>query len=195
MEILLARTKKHLTENLEVKRTIINEGMYIIVQAAALLADSFKSGNKMLLCGNGGSAADCQHMATEFVSRLSADFERDGLPAIALTTDTSYLTAYANDYGFDGVFERQVLTLGSPGDVLLGISTSGNSANILKAIEAAKKKQMRTIALIGKSGVMANICDIVITVPSQNTQHIQEAHLVIEHIICDLVEQIIFNKV
>ena len=194
MEILLARAKKHLIESLEVKRILLNEGMETVVQAAELLVNAFKSRKKLLLCGNGGSAADCQHMATEFVSRLSADFDRDGLPAMALTTDTSYLTAYANDFGFGGVFERQVLTFGNQGDILIGISTSGNSANVIRAITAAQKKQMKTIAIIGKSGTMAKICDIVISVPSQDTQYIQEAHLAIEHIICDLVEQGIFNK-
>ena len=132
-------------------------------------------------------------MAAEFVSRLTKDFERPGLPAIALTTDTSFLTAYANDVGFEGVFARQVQTLGKPGDVLIGISTSGNSPNVIRAVEAALAANIHTIALTGSGGRLAEIGDVVISVPSANTQHIQEAHLAIEHIVCDLVERCLFD--
>jgi D-sedoheptulose 7-phosphate isomerase len=134
-------------------------------------------------------------MATEFVSRLTKDFERQGLPALALTTDTSFLTAFTNDCGFDCVFERQVQTFGKPGDALIGISTSGNSANVLKAMEAARDIGMKTIGLVGLGGRMYELADIIVSVPSQSTQHIQECHLAIEHVLCDLVERILFGKV
>jgi D-sedoheptulose 7-phosphate isomerase len=128
-------------------------------------------------------------MAAEFVNRLTNDFKRPGLPAIALTTDTSFITAYGNDCGFSGIFERQVLTLGKPGDVLIGVSTSGNSSNVIRAVEGAKKANIRTIVLMGSDGLLAEMADIVISVPSKNTQYTQEAHLAIEHILCDLVEK------
>lgn len=160
-----------------------------ILAAARAIADVFASGGKLLLCGNGGSAADCQHFAAEFVSRLSPRLERPGLPAIALTTDTSFITAYANDYSYDGVFERQVQALGRSGDLLLGISTSGASRNVVRALEAAKVLGLRTVALIGKGGRLAEVADITIAVPVENAQYVQEAHLTIEHIICDLVER------
>ena len=147
----------------------------------------------MLLGGNGGSAADCQHMAAEFVSRLTKDFERPALPAIALTTDTSFLTAFANDCGYDDVFARQVQALGKPGDLLIGIRTSGNSPNVVRAMAAAKAAQMRTLALTGDGGQLRRMADVVVAVPSANTQHIQEAHLVIEHILCELVENALFR--
>jgi D-sedoheptulose 7-phosphate isomerase len=148
---------------------------------------------KVLLCGNGGSAADCQHMAAEFVSRLTKEFERPGLPAIALTTDTSFLTAFANDCGFEGIFERQVQALGKPVDALIGISTSGNSPNVILAVEAARAASMRTIVLTGSNGRLAGIAHVAIAIPSTNTQYIQEAHLAVEHILCELVEQALFR--
>jgi D-sedoheptulose 7-phosphate isomerase len=147
----------------------------------------------VLLCGNGGSAADCQHTAAELVSRLTSDFERPGLPALALTTDTSFLTAFANDYGFEGVFARQVQALGTPSDLIIGISTSGNSANVLRALEAARQIHMRTIALTGKGGRLAELADLTIAVPSTRTQCIQEAFLAIEHVLCDLTERHVFG--
>jgi len=146
----------------------------------------------VLLCGNGGSAADCQHVAAELVSRLTRDSERPGLPAIALTTDTSFLTAYANDCGFEGVFARQVEALGRPGDVLIGISTSGNSPNVLRAVELAREKGMRSIALTGQGGRLAKLADVAVSVPSDDTRHIQEAHLAVEHVLCLLVEESLF---
>lgn len=188
------RAQKHLEESAEVKRRVAETCVDEIVAAAELIAATFRAGGKVLLCGNGGSAADCQHMAAEFVSRLTADFERPGLPAIALTTDTSFLTAFANDYDFEGVFERQVQTLGKPGDVLIGISTSGNSANVIRAVEAARAADMRTIVLTGSGGRLAGMANVSISVPSANTQHIQEAHLAIEHILCGLVERYLFDE-
>src|SRR5258708_3109219 len=139
----------HLRETAAVKQRTIECCTPPILAAAELIAASFRAGGKLLLCGNGGSAADCQHMAAEFTSRLSADFVRPGLPAIALTTDTSFLTAYANDFDFDGVFARQVQALGKPGDVLLGISTSGTSKNVIRAVEAAREMGLKTVLLTG----------------------------------------------
>jgi D-sedoheptulose 7-phosphate isomerase len=186
--------RAHLIESAEVKRQVSETCIDSILAAASLIADTFLSGGKLLLCGNGGSAADCQHMATEFVSQLTKDFERPGLPAIALTTDTSFLTAFSNDRGFEGVFARQVQALGKPGDVLIAISTSGNSVNVIRAVEAAQAANMHTIALTGGGGCLAGIAEIDVSVPSTNTQHIQEAHLTIEHIICGLVELQLFGK-
>lgn len=194
VDYLRRRVQAHLLESAEIKRKVADKCLDSILAAAQLIAETFRSGGKVLLCGNGGSAADCQHMAAEFVSRLKKDFERPGLPAIALTTDTSFLTAFANDCGFEGVFERQVQSLGKPGDVLIGISTSGNSANVVRAVEAACVANMRAVVLTGDSGRLAEIADVAISVPSGNTQYIQEAHLAIEHIICELVERQLFGK-
>lgn len=165
-----------------------------ITRAAILIASALREGKKLLLCGNGGSAADCQHMATEFVGRFSHDLDREGLRAIALTTDSSILTAYANDVSFERVFERQVLTLAEPGDVLLAISTSGRSKNVLLAITAAEKRGAHTVALTGENGLMAQQASIVIAVPSADTQRIQESHLAIEHAICQIVEGILYPR-
>ena len=187
------QVQTYMIESAETKRRVSERCVDSIVAAADLIAGTFRAGSKVLLCGNGGSAADCQHMATEFVSRLSKDFDRPGLPAIALTTDTSFLTAFSNDTGFDGVFERQVQALGQAGDLLIGISTSGNSANVVRAVEAAEAANMRTVVLTGESGRLMAMANIAISVPSSDTQHIQEAHLAVEHIICHLVERSIFS--
>lgn len=188
------RAKLHVLQSAETKQRVAEDGLASIVSAAELLSASFKSGGKVMLCGNGGSAADCQHIAAEFVSVLTQEFKRPGLKAIALTTDTSFLTAYVNDFGFDGVFARQVETLGAPGDVLIGISTSGNSQNVIQAVESARKLKMRTIGLAGSGGRLPKLVDVVVAVPSQSTQHIQEAHITIGHILCDLVEYCLFEK-
>jgi D-sedoheptulose 7-phosphate isomerase len=190
----LQRIATHLLDSAEIKRQTAAKCAESIAKAVELIAGSFLSGGKVLLCGNGGSAADCQHMAAEFVSRLSKDFERRALPAIALTTDTSFLTAFSNDCGFEGIFERQIEALGNAGDVLIGISTSGNSPNVIRGVEAAGKKNMRTIALTGNGGRLAAIADVAIAVPSGDTQHIQEAHLAVEHIVCELVEFTLFRE-
>ena len=187
------RIESHLVQSAEVKRQTAKSCAVSIAKAAELIVGAFLSTGKLFLCGNGGSAADCQHMAAEFVSRFSKDLDRRGLPAIALTTDTSFLTAFGNDYGFEGIFERQVEALGSVGDLLMAISTSGNSLNVVRAVEAAKKRQMGTIALTGNGGRLAAMADIVIAVPSTDTQYIQEAHLAIEHILCELVEYTLFR--
>ena len=183
----------HLTNSANVLRAVGETCSESILAAADLIADSFKNGGKLLLCGNGGSAADCQHMAAEFTSRLTRDFDRPGLPAVALTTDTSFLTAFANDINFEGVFARQVQALSKPGDVLLGISTSGSSKNVVLAFEEAAKKGVKTIALCGDGGKLKNMADVAVSVPDNNTQFIQEAHLNIEHLICEIVEQKLFS--
>jgi phosphoheptose isomerase len=188
------KIESHLLQSGEVKRQTATSCAGSIARAAEAIAGTFLSSGKLLLCGNGGSAADCQHMAAEFVSRFSKDLERQALPAIALTTDTSFLTAFGNDCGFDGIFERQIEALGASGDLLIAISTSGNSPNVIRGVEAAKKKNMGTIALMGSSGRLAAIADIVIAVPSADTQYIQEAHLAVEHIVCELVEFILFRQ-
>ena len=156
------------------------------------LVESLNDGGKILVMGNGGSAADAQHLAAEFVGRFL--LERKALPAIALTTDTSILTAVSNDYGYDQVFKRQVEALAQSGDVVIGISTSGNSENVEQAMKSAREKGCQTIGLLGRDGGrIAALCDVELTVPAQHTPHIQEAHLVIIHILCDLVEQALFS--
>ncbi|WP_448699625.1 D-sedoheptulose 7-phosphate isomerase [Mucilaginibacter sp. AW1-3] len=162
-----------------------------IEKVSAIVTDSIKNGNKVLLFGNGGSAADAQHIAAELTGRFVK--ERRGLPAIALTTDTSALTAIANDYGFDRVFQRQVEALANSGDVLIGISTSGNSKNVLNALRAGKTKGCKIIGLSGNTGgEMTPECDVNIVVPSNVTARIQEIHILIGHILCAIVDDIIF---
>lgn len=164
-----------------------------VAAAAEMVAGAFTSGNKLLLCGNGGSAADCQHIAAEFVSRLERDFDRAALPAIALTTDSSFLTAYANDVDFDGVFARQVEALGQPGDVLLAISTSGASRNVARAIEAAHRRHVRVVGLFGEGAPLAEAVDVAVVIPSRSTQATQECMLAVEHSICEVVEQMLYG--
>jgi len=183
-----------LVESSETKIAIQNQCMDDILSAVDLLVKTFKGGKKLLLCGNGGSAADCQHIATELMIRLSHNIKRPALPAIALTTDTSNLTAGGNDIGFENVFARSIEGLGNEGDVLLAISTSGNSPNIIKAVEKAKQKQMNVIGFLGGTGgKMKDIVSLPITVPSTNVQRIQEGHITIAHIILELVEREIYN--
>lgn len=183
-----------IAESIKVKQAVLSCCRDDVMRASTLIADAFRRGNKLLLCGNGGSAADCQHVAAEFVSRLTKDFQRPALPAIALTTDSSFITAYANDCGYDGVFARQVEALGTAGDVLLGISTSGSSKNVVAAFKEASARKMESIALIGEGGVLKEAATVCISVPSKNTQHIQESHLAIEHVICEVVERSLFAE-
>lgn len=185
--------RDYLLASSAVKRDVAEKCLDAIVAAAQLIAQTFRADGKLLLCGNGGSAADCQHMAGELVNRLSVDFPRSALPAIALTTDTSVLTAFANDSGFEGVFERQVQALGRRGDALLAISTSGESPNVVRAVAAARVAGLRTVALTGVHGRLKDLVDVAIAVPSDNTQHMQEAHLTIEHLLCYLVERDLFQ--
>lgn len=184
----------HLRTSANVMSAVAERCVDDIIKAATLIAESFHNGGKLLLCGNGGSAADCQHMAAEFTSRLTKEFERPGLPAIALTTDTSFLTAFTNDINFEGIFARQIQALGKPGDVVLGISTSGNSKNVIAGFEEAISKGISTIALCGQSGKMKEMATVAICVPDKSTQYIQESHLSIEHIICELVEKQLFGS-
>lgn len=166
-----------------------------IAEAAATVAAAVRAGGKLLICGNGGSAGDAQHLATEFVSTLTVDRRRGAIPAIALTTDTSLLTAIANDFGFDGVFARQVEALGRGGDVLLGISTSGTSANVVRAFEQAKAQGLRTVALTGESvGRLGTLADVAIAVASSETSHIQEAHIAVGQLIAFLVEDELYPR-
>jgi D-sedoheptulose 7-phosphate isomerase len=160
-----------------------------ILEAGAAIADSVRRGGKVLICGNGGSAADSQHLAAELVGTLTLDRLRPAIAAVALTTDSSILTAVSNDFGFEGVFARQVEAIGMPGDVLIAISTSGNSEDVLLAVEQAGRQGLRTIALTGGSGgKLAPLADVAVQVPSAETSHIQEGHLAVEQLIAFLVE-------
>ena len=188
------RARSHLMVSAEVTRHTAEVCLESIAAAAEMMAASFRAGGKLLLCGNGGSAADCQHLAAELVSIMEKEFQRPAIPAIALTTDTSFLTAFSNDFGYERVFERQVQAHGKPGDVLIGISTSGNSPNVLCAVEAAQGLGMKTIGLTGNGGRLASVADLAISIPSSDTQQIQETHLAVEHILCDLVECHLFDK-
>jgi D-sedoheptulose 7-phosphate isomerase len=187
--------KKYIARSIETKTKVLNntEILDSIEKAAAESVKAYRAGNKLMFAGNGGSAADAQHFAGEMVSRFY--FDRPGLPAIALTTDTSILTAAGNDYGFEKIFSRQIEANGVRGDVFFAISTSGNSPNILKAIEACKLKGILTVALTGGSGgAMKSICDITIIVPSPETPIIQESHEMIGHMICALIEEEMFGR-
>lgn len=184
---LMERVKQFLKESAELRHQVAETMAADILQAAEWIDASLKKGGKLLLMGNGGSAADCQHIAAELVGRFKK--ERAALPAIALTVDTSSLTAIGNDYGFDAVFSRQVEALARPGDVLIGISTSGNSANILNAFIRANEMQVATIALLGKGGGKAREhAGLSLVVPSADTARIQEVHITIGHILCELIE-------
>lgn len=166
-----------------------------IHRATAAILESVRTGGKLMICGNGGSAGDAQHLATEFVSALTVDRRRAAIPAIALTTDTSLLTAVANDYGFDGVFARQVEALGRDGDVLLGISTSGNSENVVRAFKQAKANALGTIAFTGEDGgKLGPLADVAINVPSSETSHVQEAHIAVGQLIAFLVEDELYPR-
>jgi D-sedoheptulose 7-phosphate isomerase len=184
-----------LNESADTKQKILKQCKDDILKAVELLTSTFRNNNKLLLCGNGGSAADCQHIATELVVRLSHHIERPALPAIALTTDSSNLTAGGNDIGFDNIFARSVEGLGNKGDTLLAISTSGNSENILRAVKKAKEKEMKVIGLLGGSGgKLKDIVDLPVIIPSSNVQRIQEGHITVAHIICELVEEELYGN-
>lgn len=184
-----------LKESAEVKQQIGKECVNEIITAVDLLTKCFRNGGKLLLCGNGGSAADCQHIATEFVIRLSHNLNRPAIPALALTTDTSNLTAGGNDIGFENVFARSVEAFGAKGDVLLAISTSGNSQNVINAVKMADKKEMDVILFSGgDGGKLRGLADIAVIVPSKNVQRIQEGHITIAHILCESVEQNLYGE-
>jgi D-sedoheptulose 7-phosphate isomerase len=169
------------------------ELMELIQEVSKVVTEAYKKGNKTLIAGNGGSAADAQHIAGEFVSKFY--FDRPGLASIALTTDTSILTAIGNDYGYEKLFSRQVQANGVKRDVFIGISTSGNSKNIIKALEECKAKGITTIGLTGQSGgKMKELCDYCVCIPSNETPRVQESHILIGHIICAVVEEEMFGK-
>lgn len=183
-----------LKESAATKEKIADQLVPQISRAIELISDALRRKKKVLLCGNGGSAADAQHLAAEFVIRLSPEIQRPALPAIALTTDTSNLTAGANDIGYDMVFARSVEALGNEGDILIAISTSGNSENINKALRKAHGMKLHTIAFLGKNGGAAKgLAELPIIVPSQDTQRIQEGHITIGHIIFQRVEQELYG--
>ncbi len=179
--------QKELSGHKETIINVINILPDVIQEACEMSLETIKSGNKILLCGNGGSAADAQHIAAEFTGRYKV--ERRGLPAIALTTDTSALTAIGNDYGYDRVFERQVESLANSGDLLIGISSTGNSDNIIKAFNKAKEIGCKTVGLSGKGGGKFNdSCDLNVVVPSEDTPRVQEMHILIGHTICQIID-------
>ena len=192
----MEKIKNIIQASIDTKQQILqNEELLATIQKVVdVITDAFKLGNKVYFCGNGGSAADAQHLAAEFSGRFYID--RKALPAEALHCNTSYLTAVANDYGFDVVYSRMIEGIGETGDILIGLSTSGNSINIIKAFEAAKEKKITTIAFTGiTGGQMKSISDYVINIPSADTPRIQESHITIGHIICQLVEEKIFAPI
>lgn len=187
------RARGYLEETADTARRTAEACAEDVARAAELLVNALLDGGRILLCGNGGSAADSQHLAAEFVSALTVDNRRPAIPAIALTTDTSILTAVANDYGFDGVFARQVEAIGRAGDVLIGISTSGTSWNVIRAFEQAEAQGLRRIALTGETGgTLAPMADVAIRVPSRETSHIQECHIAIGQLLAFMVEETLY---
>lgn len=180
--------------SIHVKQLILQDEAFVqrIQDAADMITHAFENGHRLYLCGNGGSAADAQHLAAEFTGRFYSD--REPLPAEALHVNTSFLTAVANDYSYDEIYERAVRAHGRPGDVLIGLSTSGNSKNVLLAQQEAKKRDMHVVSFTGETGgKMKECCDILFNVPSTDTPRIQECHIMIGHIICQLVEENLFN--
>lgn len=195
MQDLKHYIKNQISKSIETKQKILNDESLLaqIKQAGLKCIEIYKNGNKTLIAGNGGSAADAQHIAGEFVSRFY--FDRPGIPSIALTTDTSILTAIGNDYGYERLFARQLEANGVKGDLFIGISTSGNSKNILEALDVCKNKGIFSVGLSGQSGgAMQELCDICIKVPSNETPRIQESHILIGHMICAIVEEELFGK-
>ena len=185
---------KRFKESAEVKTRFLKENLSQLLDAIKLISHAFEAGNKLFFFGNGGSAADAQHLAAEFVNRYVMD--RPPLPAIALTTDTSILTSVSNDFTFNEIFAKQLRALGKEGDVAIAISTSGNSSNVIKAVEVAKEMRMKTVALTGNDGgVLAKKADISLNVSSTSTPRIQETHILIGHILCEMVEHHLFFKI
>ncbi len=183
---------RHLEESLQVKRQFIEKHIDHILRAAEKMAACIKTGNKILIFGNGGSAADAQHLAAEFVNRFK--IERPPLAALALTTDTSILTSIGNDYHFNDIFSKQIEAIGKKNDIAWGLSTSGNSKNVIQAIKAANAKNLFSIASTGRGGALASCAQLVFATESDDTARIQEAHITLGHIICDLVERTLFPE-
>jgi D-sedoheptulose 7-phosphate isomerase len=185
--------KKAFMEGLRVKEDFIKRNTSSLIHLAEHLSKAFTNNKKLLICGNGGSAADAQHLAAEFVNRFQ--LERKPLPALALTTDTSIITSVANDYSYDEVFSKQINALGVQGDILLAISTSGRSENVLSAIRTAKKKGLYTVGFIGgDGGEMRRLVDLALVVKSDQTPRVQETHILAGHLICELVDYILFQR-
>jgi len=192
LDLITEKIKNAFAETVAAGQTFIDTCSKDIVFLAEKIAEALKAKNKLLICGNGGSAADAQHIAGEFVNRFM--LERDPLPAISLTTDTSVITSIGNDYSYDLIFSKQVQALGMSGDILIVISTSGNSVNLIKAVEVAKKRDLYTAALLGGSGgKLRGMVDIPLVVNSNITPRIQEIHLFIEHMLCQMVDEILFS--
>jgi D-sedoheptulose 7-phosphate isomerase len=190
---LTARLAQAVAEANQLKNRLVAEQAGQVAAAAHLLAGALQGGGKILLFGNGGSAADAQHLAAEFVNRFQ--IERPPLAALALTTDTSILTSIANDYDFLEVFAKQIRALGKPGDAAVGFSTSGNSGNVVKALEVARQMGLRTLALSGgDGGAVAAAAELAIVVPSRNTPRVQEVHITVGHVLCDLVDFVLFPE-
>ncbi len=186
---------KYIEASIQAKQALLNDNVLIdeIYKVVTHIILAYKSGFKTILAGNGGSAADAQHIAGEFVSRFY--FDRPGLPSLALTTDTSILTAIGNDYGYDNLFARQLQANGVKGDVFIGISTSGNSPNIIEALKTCREKEIVSVGLTGQNkGKMDNLCDYCLKIPSCETPRIQESHILVGHIICGLVESELFSS-
>jgi len=181
-----------LEDAIAVKRSCVESHLDDIIKGADMLADCVAAGGKVLLFGNGGSAADAQHLAAEFVNRFQ--IERPPLAAIALTTDTSILTSIANDYRFDDIFSKQIKALGKKGDIAWGLSTSGNSPNVVKAVQSARKLGMTTIGMTGRGGELAECADLVLAVASDTTARVQESHITLGHILCELLERKLYPK-
>lgn len=193
MEEPIVTIQNYAQAGIELRRDFFAANSGKIEQAALMAARAIAGGKKIFLCGNGGSAADAQHVAGELVNRFMLD--RPALPAIALTVDTSVITAIGNDFHFDQIFKRQLCALGQPGDVLIAISTSGNSPNVLNAIDCAREKDISVIGLTGHDGgLMANMCDLLINVPGSATPLIQEIHLACEHLLCSLIDYFLFEN-
>ncbi|HDH04551.1 MAG TPA: SIS domain-containing protein [Nitrospirae bacterium] len=186
------KVQKIFKQSISVKQQFVDKDIDTIIEVSKLLADTFNKGGKLLLFGNGGSASDASHIAAEFVNRFKK--ERPALPAIALNTDMAVLTSIANDYDYANIFERQVKALGQEGDVVIAISTSGSSPNVVKAVDAAKRKKLKTIAFTGAKGdELASKSDYVFAVPSTDTPRIQETHITLAHALCQMVEEILFE--
>jgi len=187
----ITRVRQHFTDSIQTKQQSLEPLAPVIARAAGQLSQTLDQGGKILSCGNGGSAGDAQHFSSEMLNRF--ELERPGLPAVALTTDSSTLTSIANDYDYSQIFSRQVLALGNSGDVLLAISTSGNSSNVIKAVEAAHTRHMQVVALSGHDGGklsgLLEDTDVEICVPVNSTARIQEVHLLVIHCLCDLIDQ------
>lgn len=189
------KIKEIIQASIDTKQRLLNDPvlMATIEKVTEVITNAFANGNKVLFCGNGGSAADAQHLAAEFSGRFYTD--RDPLPSEALHCNSSYMTAVANDYGYDVVYSRMIKGMGKPGDVLVGLSTSGNSVNIINAMEQSRKIGMINVVLSGEGGgKLRTMCDYLINVPSNDTPRIQESHIMVGHIICELVESELFKK-